>query len=380
MDTSNWKWFKIEDESLPIRKRLFHIKKGKRLTKEDMIPGDIPFIGATDSNNGVTAHISNNRYLHPANTITVSYNGSISEAFFQEHEFWASDDINVLYPQFPITKEIAIFFITIINREKYRFNYGRKWEKEKMKSFEILLPVTENGSPDFQFMNDFISSLTNSLTPLTISKWKGEDVSQGLLNSFPLSDTASWKWFNYSDIFIILKGFYNKKPDDVKGSEFPFIGATDSNNGITSFSDFETIENSSKTGDENNSPIEEKIYPGGCITISNNGSVGYAFYQPKDFICSHDVNPIFLKGVRCATCRDTENCRLCNNKVRINPYIGMFLCTVIELERFRWDYGRKWRPKRMPSSKIKLPVDSNGNPDWEYMGNFIKSLPYSSNL
>jgi len=32
------------------------------------------------------------------------------------------------------------------------------------------------------------------------------------------------------------------------------------------------------------------------------------------------------------------------------------------------------------NSKIKLPVDDNGNPDWEFMEDFIKSLSYSSNL
>ena len=29
---------------------------------------------------------------------------------------------------------------------------------------------------------------------------------------------------------------------------------------------------------------------------------------------------------------------------------------------------------------IKLPVDTNGNPDWQYMEKYIKSLPYSKTL
>ncbi len=61
----------------------------------------------------------------------------------------------------------------------------------------------------------------------------------------------------------------------------------------------------------------------------------------------------------------------------------MFLYSLIELEQYRWAYGRKWHPKRMPSSMIKLPViDKEGciTPDWEFMENYIKCLPYSSNL
>ena len=74
------------------------------------------------------------------------------------------------------------------------------------------------------------------------------------------------------------------------------------------------------------------------------------------------MNPLYLKGHE------------------LNRYIAMFLCTLIEKERYRWAYGRKWRPKRMPASRIKLPVNSEGNPDWEYMENYIKGLPYSDCL
>lgn len=34
----------------------------------------------------------------------------------------------------------------------------------------------------------------------------------------------------------------------------------------------------------------------------------------------------------------------------------------------------------MPSSVIKLPIDNNGKPEWQFMEDYIKSLPYSSNL
>lgn len=167
-------------------------------------------------------------------------------------------------------------------------------------------------------------------------------------------DTSTWKWFRYDEIFDIKHGFYNKKPEDNPEGDIPFIGATDSNNGVTSHSDLETIEATSKTGDENNAPLSEKIFSN-CIAVTNNGSVGYAYYQAKPFTCTHDVNPLYLKGHE------------------INPYIALFLCTIIEKERFRWAYGRKWRPIRMPSSLIKLPVTPEGTPDWQYMETFVKN-------
>lgn len=151
-----WGYFTLGD------KRLFTIKKGKRLTKADMIEGDTRYIGAIESNNGVSAHISNDEHIHPANTITVSYNGSVAEAFYQDEMFWATDDVNVLYPNFQLNKYIALFITTIIRQEKYRFNYGRKWDKELMQKSTIKLPVDSEGNPDWQFMEDYIKSLPYS--------------------------------------------------------------------------------------------------------------------------------------------------------------------------------------------------------------------------
>ena len=73
IDTRGWKPFALG--------KLFKIEKGKRLTKADMHEGEINFIGASAMNNGITAKVGNTEHLHPANTITVSYNGSVGEAF-----------------------------------------------------------------------------------------------------------------------------------------------------------------------------------------------------------------------------------------------------------------------------------------------------------
>lgn len=44
-------------------------------------------------NNGCTAMVGNTENMHPANTITVCYNGSVGETFYQDRPFLASDDV-----------------------------------------------------------------------------------------------------------------------------------------------------------------------------------------------------------------------------------------------------------------------------------------------
>ena len=93
---------------------------------------------------------------------TLSYNGSVGKAFYQPKLFWATDDVNVLYFRkgngVSFNKYIALFFCTVLYKEKYRYSYGRKWVLESMRATKIKLPVKE-GKPDFIFMENYIKSL-----------------------------------------------------------------------------------------------------------------------------------------------------------------------------------------------------------------------------
>jgi hypothetical protein len=153
-ETDSWEPFVLNE--------LFEIKKGQRLTKANMLAGDFPYVGASETRNGVTVKIGQ-RPNHAGGTISVSYNGSVAEAFFQPVPYWATDDVNVLYPRgFDLTPASALFICTIIRREKYRFNYGRKWHLERMRESVVRLPVTRKGKPDWACMERYIKTLPYS--------------------------------------------------------------------------------------------------------------------------------------------------------------------------------------------------------------------------
>lgn len=145
--TGAWKRFTYDE--------LFDIKKGKRLTTDDMMPGSTAFVGATEYNNGVTGSIGQEA-LHPGGQLTVSYNGSVAEAFYQPSPFLASDDVNVFYPRFEMSVEVALFLTTLIRQKKYRYNYGRKWKLEGMKASTVRLPATPAGTPDWLAMEQIV--------------------------------------------------------------------------------------------------------------------------------------------------------------------------------------------------------------------------------
>ena len=154
INISQWKSFAIE--------KLFTVVKGTRLTKANMRDGEIRFIGASAINNGVTAQISNKEKLHPANTITITYNGSVGEAFYQDKEFWASDDVNVLYPKFEMNQYIALFIIPLLKAAGRKYAFVDKWKKETMEKDTIMLPVDEKGKPDFPYMETYMKGIAQS--------------------------------------------------------------------------------------------------------------------------------------------------------------------------------------------------------------------------
>ena len=360
MDTSSWKKINIT--------KIFDVSYGNKMDMCQMTPSSdgIPFVTRTATNNGVGAIVEpvEGVVAYPAGSLSIALGGSIGSTFLQTKDFYTSQNVAVLQPKEKLSSNLLLFLAALIEKEcSLRFvAFGRELNKHIKRDFTIKLPLIEEDKPNWKELEQFIQDRIIPQLPKKAQKvWLQKYDTKSKKQEKMKLNTDEWKWFRYDEIFDIKHGFYNKKPEDNPDGDIPFIGATDSNNGVTSHSDLETISITTKTGEGNNSPIEEKIFEN-CIAVTNNGSVGYAYYQAKPFTCTHDVNPLYLKGHE------------------INPYIALFLCTLIEKERFRWAYGRKWRPIRMPSSMIKLPVTPTGEPDWQFMEDYIKSLPYSKNL
>ena len=157
LNTEQWKNFCLGGVD-----GLFTIAKGSRLTKADQRDGRINYVGASAFHNGITNHIGNDDQLCQPGTISVCYNGSIGEAFYQDEKYWATDDVNVLMPKFAINPYIAIFIATVIKNESIKYAFNNKWTKELMEKSEIALPAKSDGTPDFEFMEYYIKSLPYS--------------------------------------------------------------------------------------------------------------------------------------------------------------------------------------------------------------------------
>lgn len=173
-----------------------------------------------------------------------------------------------------------------------------------------------------------------------------------IMYKYHLSD-VEWGEFSLSSIFNIKDGYYNKKPP-IEGGTIPFLSATQYNNGISAFYKKEILLTYDKVGEKTSKDADKRIFDGNCLTITNNGSVGNVYYQTKEFTCSHDVTPIYLKNYE------------------LNSSLAKFLIPMLEQSGKSFEYAKKWRPKRMRKSKFMMPIDSKGNPNWHFMEEYIK--------
>lgn len=150
VNASDWRQFSIGS--------LFEIEKGTRLTRAAMIEGDTPFIGATLENNGITARVGNIGHVHPGGLMTVAYNGqkATGKAFYQPIPFWASDDVNVLYPKFSLTENIALFLAPLFWEAGRPYSFGDKWSKDVMENNCLVLPVNASSEPDWAYMDEYM--------------------------------------------------------------------------------------------------------------------------------------------------------------------------------------------------------------------------------
>ncbi len=211
----------------------------------------------------------------------------------------------------------------------YKFNYGRQANKTLR---ELEIPSIEN-------IPEWVETTSFPCKP------EKEPVHDKLADF----KQVKWDYFTINDIFdeiqIARSVDLNKLAVDEIGINY--IGRSRENNGVT-------------TRIQNESGKKDFINEGNCIIVPMVGdSTCYCFFQRSPFFASQNI--LILRSSK------------------MNVYSALFINTILGLERFRFSYGRTLTKSFFSQHNIKLPSTDN-SVDWQFMENYIKSLPYSSNL
>lgn len=313
---------------------LFDVK-GSKTTKKEILeskgPGKYPYITTKSVNNGLDN--SYDYYTEYGNVLTID-SATVGSCFYQERNFSASDHVEVLHPRFIFNQYIGLYLTTVINKNMYKYGYGRKFNQKRIKETIISLPVDDLGQPNWIFIENYIKSLPE-VKLLNIDSRKNGNIE---LKSFD-----NWKTFKLDDIFEI-KGSKTTKKDFLESigvGLYPYITTKSVNNGLDGAYDYYTEY-------------------GNVLTIDS-ATVGSCFYQGKNFSASDHVEVL-------------------KPKFDLNVYTGIFIATVINKNQYKYGYGRKFNQKRIKETLISLPANNLGEIDLEFIEKYMKSLPYSDRI
>ena len=155
--------------------------------------------------------------------------------------------------------------------------------------------------------------------------------------------TDGWRWFSIENLFDVSGTTTTPKREVLESGvgAYPYVTTQSTNNGVEGFYNIWTEE--------------------GNVLVIDSAVKGFCSYHEHNFSASDHVERLMPK-------------------FKLNKYIGLFLQTIINLEQFRYSYGKKFNQEKIRATQIKLPIDKQGNPDWKFMEEYIKSLPYSSGI
>ncbi len=328
-----WREFKINE--------VFIVSTGSLVPKENLKKGEIPRLTATDNQNGIYdfyEKIEHKNYREVSNFISVSFLGSV---FY--HPYTASLDMKIHALQIsdlPLNKYVAGFLVFCFKRMASNYSYGDQLSSSDLPKKKILLPITKKGNPDYEFMETFMKKKEED----SLRKYK-KFVSKRINEIKNFKEVESiekkeWKEFFLNEIFTeIQRGKRLKKEDHIKG-QMPYISSSALNNGIDGF-----ISNKNRV----------RIFKN-CLSLANSGSVGATFYQPFKYVASDHVT------------------KLENNK--FNEFIYLFISTIAKRLSEKYSFNREINDQRIKREKIVLPIDEIGQPDYDYMENYIKKIEY----
>lgn len=305
------------------------------VVNSEVVERGIPFVSRQSVNNGIVCHVKRipNVKPNPANTLSIAVSGSVLSTFYHDYEYYSGRDVYVAKPKLPLTKAEMLYYCSVIEHNQYRYNYGRGANR----TFKGLLVPSYEEIPDLvkkrKVNSDFIE------TPFSPKRLQ--------LN------TKEWKWFKIRDCFekpykaTAFNAIDLISCEKENDNAIAYVTRTDVNNGCKCYVINEKYED---------------IEDGNAITVGDTTATIY--YQENEFICGDHM--VVLRSEH------------------LNKYVGLFITSLLNKERFRYNYGRAFNRDIIANTRLKLPAIKNAQgesiPDWQWMEDFIKGLPYSGCL
>lgn len=331
LDISSWGEVLVSD--------LFeHIERGKGSGAGSFMDGDVPYIAASFASNGYVRDVEDDdgSLTSDGNCIAmiVNGNGGVGRNTYQPEPFVGSSDLQLGYHH-RLNQCTGLFLVACLNKSIDRYNYSFAWKRtgEAFAKETVFLPVLTDGLPDWNTMEQMMRSIV-------AQQEKKLDVVCRLANSKPaVVDIGTWRAFTIDSLFDSIKRATRRTINTYQPGETPYVTNSAFNNGVSDY-----LMPKSETD----------IERGRCISV--NTVDGSAFWQEKDFLANSSGNGLLLL-----------------RKKGLTSLSALFLCAAIK-KSLDPSFTVMLTLDVVKKSRIKLPVDASGDPDWDYMESSMETL------
>lgn len=153
IDISNWKEFNMADLG-------FTNHHGSRIKKADRIDGNTIFLTAGKENCGVVGTIGNKIAIWH-NPITIDMFGN---TFYHDYDCAGDDNIYALVND-NLTQHVKMFLAAVIAaKNSNQYSYEDQFRQDNVDNLSILLPVTADNKPDWNYMEKYVQFVLSMTT------------------------------------------------------------------------------------------------------------------------------------------------------------------------------------------------------------------------
>jgi len=205
--------------------------------------GITPLVSNASIDNGVMG-FSNLNPLNKGNSLSCSDTTLGAETmYYQKNDYIGYQHIQSLIPKFDRFNSAIAFFIISASHtatSNGQYDYGHKFNRKSMRKTVIFLPICDDGSIDFDFMESFIAELEAERVAelsayLTVSGLDNYELSseeESVLKNF---QSIKWDTYNLERLFGKSTRGKRLKGDDRIAGTLPFVTAGESSEGISAY-------------------------------------------------------------------------------------------------------------------------------------------------
>ncbi len=330
---------------------IFEISKTDSCNNDSLTSGNTyDYITRTNKNNGVHSYTGfiDGVELNDGNTLSLEL---MNLSFYYRYRPWyAGQFVRCVKSKIPFNEYSYLYFTSIFNKVSKVLKTVLVRDVDRtFNEFIVELPVTEDDTVDYEFINNYLSAVSKNIVKNIVSEQDKElKILGGLVGDYVdidvLEEPHGYKEFKLSDLFDIrpTKTYKGLKSKDFVKEGCRVIVNSSKNNGVGGYLDKEATEQ------------------GGIITFSDTTTSDAIFVQDSPFIGFSHIQGMYPK-----TDDFTLGCLL------------YFTAKFKKITEGRFDYATKFNRKLVMDMLIELPVTVSNEIDYEYMEKYISAVEAS---